>query len=114
MVTPGGTDYEPTNRAILNKLEGVEKTLETYVKEHGGDHALIDRRFAAYDTANAVREFRERGFELTAVDVAILKKFQVQVETIGTMTRWILGGSFIAALAAVASLIVSVTHAAGS
>jgi len=105
---------EPTNRAILDKLEVVERTLETYVKEHGRDHVLIDRRFAAYDTAAAVREIKERGFELTATDVALLKKFQVQVETIGSMTRWVLGGSFIAALAAVASLIVSITHAVGS
>jgi hypothetical protein len=110
----GGADYEPTNRAILDKLEGVEQTLETYVKEHGRDHVLIDRRFASYDTAAAVREIKEHGFELAAADVALLKKFQVQVETIGSMTRWVLGGSFIAALAAVASLIVSITHAAGT
>jgi len=101
---------EPTNRAILDKLDDLENALELYIKEHGHEHATLDRRLGASDTATAVADLKLRNVELATLDVALLHDFKVQVQTIGASIKWIVGGSFLALLASIAALIASFGH----
>ena len=93
---------EPTNRQILDALNA-------FIREHKGDHKELEARLGMSDTAYAIRGEKIHQLELATVDVAMLHDFKVQVETIGKFTRWILGGSLIAAFAAIASLVLMVS-----
>ena len=107
---------EPSNREILNRLND-------FIVQHGRDHSDLEARFAsnatalacrlaASDTASAVSRTDIAALQLVVVDVKLLHDFRVQVETIGKMTRWILGGSLLAALSSIAALTISIVHAA--
>ena len=118
---------EPSNREILNRLND-------FIVQHGRDHSDLEARFAsnavalasrsavsdtalacrlaASDTASAVSRTDIAALQLVAVDVTLLHDFRIQVETIGKMTRWILGGSLLAALSSIAALIIMIVHAA--
>jgi hypothetical protein len=97
---------EPTNREILDALNA-------FIRDHEGDHKLLERRLGLSDTATAVTELKVRNIELATLDIALLHDFRVQVETISKFTRWLLGGSLIAALASMATLLMLVLHIAG-
>ena len=96
---------EPTNREILDELRA-------FVKEHRDDHEVLQKRLADHDTASALREQRIAGLQRLTDEIAVLHDFRIQVETISSMTRWILGGSLLAALAAIASLVATFAHVA--
>lgn len=98
------TDHgEPTNREILAKLE-------EFMAEHRRDHMTIETRLASHDTAAALREARISDLQRVATEISSLHDFKVQVQTISAMTKWILGGSLLAALAAIASLVATFGH----
>ena len=105
---------EPTNRDLMLAIEKIDREFSTYVREHGADHRALQTRLGLSDTATAVSDLKLRNVELATVDVKLLHDFQVQVETLGSAIKFVIGGSLIAALAAIASLIVSLAHAAGT
>jgi len=94
---------EPTNRDILDKLEA-------FIEEHRRDHGTLDSRLAVHDTGTALQDSRIAALQRLTDEIATLHDFRVQVETIGTSVKWILGGSLLAALAAIASLIATFSH----
>jgi len=116
---------EPSNREILNRLND-------FIVQHGRDHSDLEARFAsnavalasrsaasdtalasrlaASDIASAVSRTDIAALQLVAVDVKLLHDFRIQVETLGKMTRWITGGSLLAALASIAAFIVMLLH----
>ena len=94
---------EPTNREILDKLEA-------FMAEHRRDHATLDLRLARHDVETAQREAVIGQLQSVVPEVQVLRDFRVQVETIGNMAKFMVGGSLLAALAAVASLIATFSH----
>jgi hypothetical protein len=94
---------EPTNREILDKLNA-------FLDEHRRDHSVLDARINASDKAAALLDARVVVIQRMTEEIATLHDFKVQVQTIGSSVKWILGGSLLSALAAVASLLITVSH----
>jgi hypothetical protein len=104
---------EPTNRDLMLAIEKMDREFVEYVREHSRDHGALQSRLGLSDTATAVSDVKLRNVELATLDVKALHDFRVQVETLGSAIKFVVGGSVIAALAAIASLIVSIAHATG-
>jgi hypothetical protein len=94
---------EPSNRMILTRLE-------QFIAEHEHEHKDLDKRLSVQDVAAALRERSILELQRGAPEISELHDFRIQVETIGASVKWILGGSLIAALAAIASLIATFSH----
>lgn len=108
---------EPTNAELLNRIALVSAQIDSWINEHRHDHMTLERRLATHDTASALRDHNiERligEVDHIAPEIRTLHDFQTKVETISSMLRWTFGGSLIAALAALASLVISLSHLAG-
>jgi len=94
---------EPTNREILDRLED-------FIAEHRRDHATLETRLSLHDLDSARREMSLEQLKPLVPEVQVLHDFRTEVRTIGTMTRYILGGSLLAAVAAIASLVATFGH----
>lgn len=131
------TDHgEPTNGDIFGRLNefiaqhqkdhsDLESRLATHESKLARDLALdntalasrlaasdtaLATRLATADTNAALRQDRLGRLEAGIPELSELHDFRVQVETIGASVKWVLGGSLIAALAAIASLVVTFAH----
>ena len=94
---------EPSNREILDRLD-------RFIESHDREHKDLERRIGVSDIASAVSRSDVDALKLVAVDVKLLRDFRIQVETLGRMMRWVVGGSLLAFLGSVATLIVLLSH----
>ena len=98
------TDHgEPTNREIRDEIR-------SFVKEHRDDHEDLQARLAKHDMESALREARIVQLSNLTGEVSELHDFRIQVKALSEMTRWILGGSLLAAVAAIMTMVVTFAH----
>jgi len=105
---------EPTNRELLDRIVRIEATLDREFQEHRHDHALIDSSIAELQRGGILREERISVISKAMPELAELHDFRIQVETLSKTAQLIFGGSLLAAIAAIASLILSMSHLIGS
>jgi hypothetical protein len=105
---------EPTNADIMSRIVELEGKVDAFVAEHKTEHRDLNQMLAALQSAAILREHRLTNLEKAALEISDLHDFKVQITTIGRMTQFIVGSSLLAAIAAVISLIVSLTHVAGT
>jgi hypothetical protein len=101
---------EPTNRELLDRIERMDRTLSSFMAEHRGDHALIDSSIGELQRGSILRDERLLNLQRLLPEVAELHDFRVQVQTLSRTAQWIFGGSLLAALASIASLVLSLSH----
>lgn len=101
---------EPTNADILRRIESIETKLDDLTKAYREEQAEQDKVLAALQSAAILREHRLVTLEGKAIEIGTLHDFKVQLETMGRMTRFVVGGSVMTFIAAVISLIVSLAH----
>lgn len=98
---------EPTNAELMSKLEA-------WIGEHRRDHLDLERRLSSHENAAVLRDSNIT--QLLASDrdlhreVDALHDFRVELMAYGKLVRFATGGSLIAAAAAVASLVLTITH----
>ena len=105
-----GDSSEPTNRELLYRIVRIEHTLDKVFAEHGNTHGLIDSSIAELQRGAILREERIGVISRAMPEIAELHDFRVQVQTLSKTAQWIFGGSLLAAIAAIASLILSLSH----
>ena len=104
---------EPTNAELLVRIDEVGRQLDAFLAEHRRDPADLDRRMAKHDTDASLRDHNIAHLLTIETEVDGLHDFRVQAQTLSNMVRWIVGGSLVAAIAAIASLLVSIATVAG-
>lgn len=87
---------EPTNRELLNRLDD----LTAEVRDLG-------RRMTLQEQGAILREEK---LARAMPEIDLDHDFRIQVQTIARMTQWIFGASLLASIAAVASLVVTLSH----
>ena len=105
---------EPSNADILSRIVELEGKFDAFCQEHKGEHRDLNQMLAALQSAAILREHRLTNLEKAALEISDLHDFKIQLQTIGRMTQFIVGSSLLAAIAAVVSLIVSLSHIAGT
>lgn len=105
---------EPSNRELMDRIERVERSLDKVLIEHTATHALIDSSIGALQRDAVLREERLSVVQRAMPEIAELHDFRVQVETLSKTAQLVFGGSLLAAIAAVASLVISLSHLFGS
>ena len=101
---------EPSNREILDRIDDLDRRLGEYTAEHKRDHANLSEWRVGVDVGSALRQQQLNTLVPTQAEVALLHDFRVQVVTIGASVKWILGGSLVAAVAAILSVVVTFAH----
>lgn len=101
---------EPTNRELLDRIVRIEQTLDKAFAEHRGDHKLIDSSIEELQRGAIIREERLTVIAKALPEIGELHDFRIQVKTLASTAQLIFGGSLLAAIAAVASLILSLSH----
>lgn len=104
---------EPTNADLLVQLERIRSDIEGAFTLHLAEHRAVDTRFATDERLVALVEERVAVLRSEMPDLRALHDFRVQMETVGSSIRWVLGGSLLAALAGIASLVATFGHIAG-
>ena len=113
MTTPvrrPGDPGEPTNRELMDRIQRIENTLDKVFTEHTTTHQLIDSSIAELQRGAILREERLSVIAKAMPEIAELHDFRVQVQTLSKTAQMIFGGSLLAAIAAIASLILSLSH----
>jgi len=105
---------EPTNRELLDRIQKVEALLDRVFAEHRSDHSLIDSSIAELQRGAILREERMNVIAKAMPEIAELHDFRIQVETLAKISQLIFGGSLLAAVASIASLILSLSHFMGN
>ena len=112
---------EPTNAELLVQIAEVRKALEAFISASDkktkeidelmerGRTAVIttDRRLMALESGASARQ---AWIETNTREIQSLHDQAVQLRTIASMVRYATGGSLIAAIAAIASLVLSLSH----
>jgi hypothetical protein len=94
----------------LDRIVRIEHTLDKVFAEHRQDHALIDSSIGELQRGAILREERISRISQAMPEIAELHDFRVQVQMLAKTAQWIFGGSLLAAIAAIASLILSLSH----
>jgi len=105
-----GDPSEPTNRELLDRIVRIEHTIDKVFAEHRQDHALIDSSIGELQRGGILREERISAISRAMPELGELHDFRVQVQMLAKTAQWIFGGSLLAAIAAIASLILSLSH----
>jgi len=109
-VRRSGDPSEPTNRELLDRIVRIEHTLDKVFAEHHQDHSLIDSSIGELQRGGMLREERISRISQAMPELAELHDFRVQVQMLAKTAQWVFGGSLLAAIAAIASLILSLSH----
>lgn len=101
---------EPSNREIMGKLEIIEK----YIARHTEDHDALSSRLASDDVSTALSHAQLVSLMRMTDEIAGLRDFRVQVTTIGSSVKWVVGGSLLTALVSIMTLVTLVAHTGGT
>jgi GTP1/Obg family GTP-binding protein len=104
---------EPTNRELLDYIQRIDRTLERFTVEHRAEHRALDSCVNELQRDAIIREERVAAIAREMPELDALHDFRIQVQTLTKTAQWIFGGSLLAAVAAIVSLVLSIAHYLG-
>ena len=99
---------EPTNREVVDRVNDMRRALDAFIAEQRAKNDAVDAWRATHDVTSALRQQEIDGLATVTPQLATLHDFQVRVETLTLFVKYATGGSLIAAVVGVASLVVAI------
>lgn len=100
-------DAEPSNRELLDHIQRIE----AWQRDHDGVHRALES-WRSDHTADS--RIRDREIQEFTPDVKAAHDLAVRLDTITGLVKYATGGSLLAAIAAVASLVMILAHVANA
>lgn len=106
------SDHDLLIRALgqLDELKDDVAALRGWNENHLNTHLLADNAFQTHLREATRREVHDEDYDKMQLELTSLHDFKTQVVTLGKLTQFIFGASMVGAMAAIASLMLTISH----